>query len=364
MRRDAAFGALLRLRCSPISHAYPSQLSGQRIPVPFRQQLKPLAIVPVLATPFRAQYGYSSVSAAAQRTNRQTTSAQPPIRKPAIRDSANPPASTRPPPLDLPTREPGTTLFQYLFSTGKAYLTFYKTGLRQIYTNYRLLYPSPSSPSKLTAANASSVAGVPSPRPPPVGSRAALLLRARWQHDVRRLPLFALLLLVCGEFTPFIVLALPSIVPYTCRIPKQAEKLQRAAEERQARALHSYRLKLAEPEPYVARALGVVSPLWERIGVTLPVAIVGGRVRRRLKALAEDDRLLIQAGGVEALEADEIKLACADRGIAVLGREQRVLKRVLERWLFLLGGPELGEEERMAKMIELLLSEEKEWPPV
>ncbi|KAK4032271.1 hypothetical protein C8A01DRAFT_41287, partial [Parachaetomium inaequale] len=128
-----------------------------------------------------------------------TTNALPP-------SAANPPPTTRPPPLNLPVRAPNSPRppflspanFSHLLATGVAYLKFYKTGLKHIITNTRLLYSK--RPDILAA------------RPHP-STRAYLHLRLRWQHDVRRLPLFALILLVCGEFTPLVVLALPGAVP-------------------------------------------------------------------------------------------------------------------------------------------------------
>ncbi|KAK1757289.1 putative letm1-like protein [Echria macrotheca] len=279
-----------------------------------------------------------------------------PNRKPPVPSShINPPASTRPPPLNLPTRAPNTTLFSHLFATGKAYLTFYKTGLRAILTNHRLRS---------------------SPDAPPPNTRASILLHLRSAHDVRRLPIFGLLLLVCGEFTPFVVLAVPSIVPYTCRIPRQVEKLLTKAEDRRARARDEFRWKTSAGEAvaavglsgteaagYLARVLGVVSPFWDRLGITLPAGIVGGRVKKRLAFLREDDRLLVEAGGAASLEPEEAKLACADRGISVLGlKNDQQAVALLEWWLMLVGYPEMSVEEREARMARLLLTDTKEWP--
>ncbi|CRK26510.1 hypothetical protein BN1708_004238 [Verticillium longisporum] len=72
-------------------------------------------------------------------------------RKSALKDDAdstdvemysrvlNPPASTRPAPLNLPRRDPEASTFSHLLATGKAYISFYKTGLKAVFTNRRLL---------------------------------------------------------------------------------------------------------------------------------------------------------------------------------------------------------------------------------
>jgi len=151
---------------------------------------------------------------------------------------ANPPASTRPPPLDLPTKGPDTSQFTYLFSTGKAYLSFYKAGLKAIITNTKMVYgsapPPPPPPQENKDGSSSSTTTAPAVplQLPEKGTRAELVLHHRWRHDIRRLPLFALMLLICGEFTPFVVLVFPSVVPYTCRIPSQVTKLRKNQERR------------------------------------------------------------------------------------------------------------------------------------
>ncbi len=133
--------------------------------------------------------------------------------------AANPPYTTRPPPLHLPLAAADASTFRRLFDTGKAYLTFYKTGLKYIYINARMLYRDAPGPpaAAATAPNKSRAAGVVKQKQkqqqqqqqqqeqqqavavPPRETRAYRLLAARTAHDLRRLPLFGLLLLVCGE---------------------------------------------------------------------------------------------------------------------------------------------------------------------
>ncbi|KXX77297.1 LETM1 and EF-hand domain-containing protein 1, mitochondrial [Madurella mycetomatis] len=269
-----------------------------------------------------------------------------------------PPVHDPPPPLDLPVRQPGTTTFNHLFATGKAFLTFYKTGLKYIYTNTRLLYPSTSSSS----TNPSDTQA----RPPYPSTRADLHLRLRWRHDIRRLPLFALMLLICGEFTPFVVLVLPRVVPLTCRIPQQVDKLLRGEEARRRRGREAARESVAAVgEERGSGKGGSVKPLAEVLGVSnfswTPRFVLAPRVRARLKFLAVDDALLVQAGGEPALVADEVRLACADRGIAVLGRSVEEMREALGKWLRLTDVTELGEEGSEKARVRLLLTEEGEW---
>ncbi|KAG6360857.1 hypothetical protein INS49_011924 [Diaporthe citri] len=276
--------------------------------------------------------------------------------------AASPPASTRPPPLSLPARDPAASTFSHLFATGKAYLTFYKTGLKQIYINTRLVW------------SLSSASGIPTDTPAPAGqpaepptlrpaatTRSTELLKRRWRHDIRRLPLFALMFIVCGEFTPLVVLALPSVVPLTCRIPRQIEKLRQAAESRRrassariqdkmqsasrgSNSTDGSALSHAEVTAHVARSLNLISPLWDRLPLpdSAVAVLASRRVRAHVAYLDRDGHLLSQAGGVPALEDDEVALACEDRGLPVVGRSAAELRKSLGRWVALAGG-EVGD---------------------
>lgn len=306
--------------------------------------------------------------------------------------AANPPASTRPPPLSLPARDPAASTFSHLFATGKAYLTFYKTGFKQIYTNTRLVWSlgSASGIPPDTPAPAGHPAEPPTLRPSTT-TRSTELLKRRWRHDIRRLPLFALMFIVCGEFTPLVVLALPSVVPLTCRIPRQIEKLRRATEERRRASSARIQDKLqrfnagsssriegvavlshAEVTAHIARSLGLISPLWDSL--PLPDSVVALLASRRVRAhvayLDRDGHLLSQAGGVPALEEDEVALACEERGLHVVDRSAAELRDSLGRWVDLAGeegGDDSGKPwspavvaRREALVVSLLTAQK--WP--
>ncbi|POS77805.1 hypothetical protein DHEL01_v203811 [Diaporthe helianthi] len=283
--------------------------------------------------------------------------------------AANPPASTRPPPLSLPARDPAASTFSHLFATGKAYLAFYKTGFKQIYINTRLVWSLASAsgipPDSSNSTGQPAAASPPTLRPA-VTTRSTELLKRRWRHDMRRVPLFALMFVVCGEFTPLVVLALPGVVPLTCRIPRQVDKLRRAAEARRrasagriiqeeeeaeaeaeaeaegadANGVHeSNPLSRAAVTAHVARSLNLISPLWDRLPLPdAAVALLASRkVRAHVAYLIRDGHLLSQAGGVPALEDDEVALACEDRGLPVVDRSAADLREELGQWLDLAG---------------------------
>jgi hypothetical protein len=297
--------------------------------------------------------------AAAERADRGAAVYAAPPQSTTSPTAANPPASTRPPPLHLPARDPSASTFSHLFATGKAYLTFYKTGFKQIYINTRLVWSLGSAsgipPEGDNVATAGTAAASPPTLRPAATTRSAELLKRRWRHDVRRLPLFALMFVVCGELTPLVVLALPGTVPLTCRIPRQIEKLRRTTEARRrassariqehmgggARATVPSRAGVMITA-HVARSLNLVAPLWDHLPDAAVALLASRRVRAHVAYLVRDGHLLSQAGGVPALEDDEVTLACEDRGLPVVDRSAAALREELERWLDLAGG-EVGD---------------------
>lgn len=171
------------------------------------------------------------------------------------------------------------------------------------------------------------------------------------------------------------VLVLPQLVPYTCRIPRQIRKLRTAAEGRRAVARQEAGWRRdsgmgTEGEkgslvpqveyPVLARVLGVVGAGWDRVGY-VPGFLARRRVEERVKWLLRDDEML--EGRVGGLVGEEVELACVDRGINTVGRSEEELRRVLERWIGLTReGVVDGEGERRIRMEWLLLRGEREWP--
>lgn len=205
-------------------------------------------------------------------------------------------------------------------------------------------------------------------------SRSNFQLIRRAAYDIRRMIPFTLMLIVCGEFTPVIVLALGSaVVPYTCRVPKQftKDRAQKAARKRAALVAHytqttgsvSYTqdtrkeldllaqyaslewIDSASPEE-VLRACAVFGLVKTH---TRPSALVSLVYRARLKHFAEylavDDGLIKRGGGVSAMEGAEVRIAVEERGgVEMVMREtwegeseewegEREQRRWLEGWL-------------------------------
>jgi len=116
---------------------------------------------------------------------------------------------------------------KYLFRLGKSYLAFYKTGLKNIWNNYKQLRVIKQRIGSRQLEDAVKYGGQTAENgtPAPIISRNEYQLYLRTRHDLWKLVPFSLVFAICGEFTPLVILAVGSAaVPYTCRIPKQEQK--------------------------------------------------------------------------------------------------------------------------------------------
>ena len=258
-------------------------------------------------------------------------------------DRLNPPATLSPPALETPIRDASVSSIKHYYTLGKAYLTFYKTGARHVWRNYRLTVALQDRYD---------------PNPMPTAARAGILSRAdtqllsRSSHDIRRVPIFALVFIVFGEWTPLIVPFMSGIVPGPCRTPAQIQgDLQKLEARRQAsfrtltevldnRALTVERLS-RDQVLHVCRSLGLLGMWAERIGVAGVMDGVGWLRRkliRRVEYLLLDDELIRRDGGVIGLEKEELRRAASERGLDVLGPNEESLKETLELWVESLDG--------------------------
>lgn len=264
----------------------------------------------------------------------------------AISDTLNPPTSTLPPSLDLPPpKNPYQSRITYYLALGRAYLSFYKFGIKAIYRNWKLtrqlrgrIAAAASHQQRQGDDEALLRSGAL--------SRAEFLLLQRSGQDIRKIPLFVLMYIVCGEFTPLVVVAFSGMVPRTLWIPKQVLRAREKAESRRA-AVYAAINKLGSKPERLARTanqtrrlgqiLGVYPAWWDRLPIT-PSWFISRRVTERLRLIDLDDCAIEQDGsrgdGVQRLaDGEEVLLAAEMRGLNVLGRQDKDLKAILGKWL-------------------------------
>ncbi|KAJ5162411.1 hypothetical protein N7492_007803 [Penicillium capsulatum] len=289
-------------------------------------------------------------SVPSNRPPQQTTSPQP--------HDINAPTSTLPAEIDRPQPADPTAStpdkLKRVVAIGRAYLTFYKTGLKNVFRNYRASLPLraqlglpaylPLSPPRQTSA--ASTAALSALQPAGLGRGQYQLVR-RAARDVRRMIPFTLILMVCGEFTPLIIPVFGSaITPATCRVPRQITKDRDAHEKRKFAALRAHLHALRSTASAAELRLGgtlehvlieLADPRWAEsadvhavlracavfdlvkshdrfLGAALASVVYRPRLRRYLEYLAIDDGLIRAGGGVAAMSAAEVRIACDERG--------------------------------------------------
>ncbi|TQW00711.1 hypothetical protein V2A60_001763 [Cordyceps javanica] len=287
--------------------------------------------------------------------------------KESLNPLLNPPASTRPPALETVHREAHGSTPAYLFHLGKSYLKFYKNGLKAVFANRRLLR---ERMARVPAEDRPSV-WRPLAAAPRSFSRADWVLLWRVRHDVLRLPCFGLMFVICGEFSPLVVMLVDGIVPYTCRIPRQ---LRGGAEKAETRRREAFRaLETAHPHGvlspgvtraaarrHVLRSLHLSGAMWDRLGGATPPGMWQVKGALRMAFLEGDDGALVRDGGPMGLEVDELRIACMERGIDVLGKSESEMRTWLGDWLRLTAAEDLTERRR--RMTTLLMTRQENWP--
>mgnify|MGYP004500882997 CR=1 FL=1 len=322
----------------------------------------------------------SSSVAPAKRTAPPLPSStiNPPVK---ANDKLNPPSFTYAPELSIPARKEGQNYVSYLFSCGKAYLTFYKTGIS--HTRQTLKYAK-----QLRAKIADQGKGVPKDI-----AGAGILSRSEWQvlrrskRDLLRLPVMGFLILALGEWLPLVVIYLTPVIPEACRIPKQVERVLRKKESKRKDRLtriatHALRLQsqdrtprtdenairlataaegLLSPESKVGKEGGIsmanaiVPPdashdlslfhllllsarldchprILDKLYLTPPKWMLQRNVSKTLAYLTQDDELIRRDGGSEVLDRKELLRACVERGIDVLGKSEAEQRKSLSQW--------------------------------
>ncbi|CAO2656442.1 Nn.00g052450.m01.CDS01 [Neocucurbitaria sp. VM-36] len=284
------------------------------------------------------------------------------------RQQLNPPSFTYAPELNVPARKAGQNVASYLWTAGRAYVTFYKTGISHVRQTSKLAKQLRERAAKEC----------------PGRDISAALTRAEWQivlrsrKDVLRLPAFGALVLLLGEWLPLVVLYMTPVIPEACRIPKQVakdlSKTEKVRHERLRRvSLDAMRLmaqdrrtpgssttsanppnaaaamvpaaggsdaKLVKAQDMTLYELLLASArynchsrIFDWLYLTPPKSLLRRRVAQRLEYLGKDDALIERDGGWAALGKEEVQRACVERGIDVLGKREDELRRALVvRW--------------------------------
>lgn len=248
----------------------------------------------------------------------------------------NPPASTRPPPLELPSRLPDQPAYKYYFSVGKTFASFYRTGFKNLYRNFQAARAIAQRLESTTYEEDVQKGLI---------SRAEWHLVRRQRADALKVPLFALVFICCGEFTPLVAIYFSGAIPRTLWVPKQIEHARTKLEARRREVFRNPPVgldldqKRAKSETlskgellHLGRSLGLYSSFWDRIDLP-PLWLIRRRAKKHMDFVELDDFTIHRDGGVENLESVEVQLAAEMRGLDVLGKKESDLRSSLSDWM-------------------------------
>jgi hypothetical protein len=226
-------------------------------------------------------------------------------------------SSTRPAPLETPEAPqphdhngavPISAWFSYLYRLGKSYLSFYKVGLKNVWFNYK---ECRKIKERLGSFSLNDVVKYGGKGGRPTITRREYQLCLRTRYDIRKLIPFGLILVVCGEFTPLVVLALGSaVVPSTCRIPRQVTKDRLNLLKRYDRRGSEPSLQDSTEAQRLAFKEARAGYVWGLMPSPRPLPLLHSLLRRRVRRRAEElvcDAILIRReGGLIRLDPPEI----------------------------------------------------------
>jgi hypothetical protein len=275
------------------------------------------------------------------------------------KEKLNPPPFTYAPDISVPARTPDQNLVKWLYRAGRAYLTFYKTGISHV-----------RQTSKLAKTLRQKAAQTPDKDITEVLSRAEWQIVRRSRLDTLRLPAFGFLVLLLGEWLPLVVMYITPVIPEACRIPQQVQralrKLEDKRQDRLRRVARDAMQLMSRDRPPIgstssdtpsvtlqksgqvipvttknwkemtlyelsltAAQLDCYPALFDWLPLTAPKFLLQRNVRKKLEYLKTDDRLIQRDGGWAALGKEELQRACVDRGLPVLGKKESELRKAL-----------------------------------
>ncbi|KAL7281191.1 hypothetical protein ACG7TL_004499 [Trametes sanguinea] len=168
---------------------------------------------------------------------------------------------------------------------------------------------------------------------------------ANYKRDALKLIPFALIIIIAEEAIPLVVIYTPFLLPSTCLLPSQKERIDAKRREKQRsfaelmqpvfEGVHSR--AVSQPDASLDVLLDK-SALISYNGV-LSLSTFGPppmrlrRIKKHLRAIAADDVLLFRENAGERLSVDELREALEERGIVTEGLSTDAMRERLRWWL-------------------------------
>jgi len=165
-----------------------------------------------------------------------------------------------------------------------------------------------------------------------------------YREDAKKLVPFLIIVVLLEEVIPLIAIYAPFMLPSTCILPSQRERIENAKRTKQASYLTNNRrlfqhLSTAESGHVSFEVLRSNAALSEvlcgalRLPTWGPHIIKAWRIRRRLLYVSEDDTLLAKEDMGAKLSPSEVTEALFERGIIATHFSETKQAALLRQWL-------------------------------
>ncbi|TFK54051.1 hypothetical protein OE88DRAFT_1654531 [Heliocybe sulcata] len=166
-----------------------------------------------------------------------------------------------------------------------------------------------------------------------------------YRQDLKRLIPFLIIVLIIEEIVPLIAIYAPGMLPSTCILPSQHQRIQEKRRERLTAAVDANTdlLRRIEqqandsgvvPLPQLdAYATSVLSTILNASSMISLHAIRRWRISNKLNEISKDDKLLIREEYGKRLTSEEVTQALEERGIVVANLKPADQARLLTWWL-------------------------------
>ncbi|KAI0633615.1 hypothetical protein C8Q77DRAFT_800731 [Trametes polyzona] len=175
---------------------------------------------------------------------------------------------------------------------------------------------------------------------------------ANYKRDALKLIPFALIIIIAEEAIPLVVIYTPFLLPSTCLLPSQKERIDTKRREKQRAFAEAWRptfervhaTALAKPDAAVDELLerdalvpynGVLS-----LSTFGPPPMRLRRIKKRMNVLAADDVLLARENAGAHLSPTELREALEERGMVTEGLSTEAMRERLRWWLEHASAPE------------------------
>ncbi|CCG83391.1 Putative uncharacterized protein [Taphrina deformans PYCC 5710] len=271
--------------------------------------------------------------------------------------------TTLPPPLVLPeARKPEEYRLKYAYKVGKSYLQFYKTGFKQILGNrktaklIRARHVDDPILRSIPGTNVDHKTGqlITAAHGHDKLTRAEFQFIKRHAKDIKKVPVFAVLLAIFGEWLPLFVIFLDPLIPGTVLLPVQVSKRRRKANKATEGSVtitpHRIRGDLEGAGIHdraqlvrVAKQFSLLGP----ISQFFTDSAILSRIRRHEQYLRTDDTLLRrdltlpidtilepeETDDNNTLTVNELELAIEERGLWTDEQSKEQRAKLLNAWL-------------------------------